>query len=311
MCIRWLGTRHMFACMTQDEQKNARRYDALEVEATQKTRRIRSPGRPPCAVRAPRAIVASSQVRQLDTTLHTLQGTVQYTPCHRTRPQYLPPCIYDLTRAHLHLRPLPAAHASGGSARGSAGATAAVHAPSGSFRGSAGATAGGGAAAGVVAGARQGRSRSRRRRDGSSACVSAGSALLRAPHGGGAQRVLLAMRLEIGRPRQRREAALPNAGSIPAENGAAGMHGAEHAAPSALRASASRPTFTARRAAKWYPNVCLLGPQMLLHPYQRPGVYFFHGKYHSRQERTRNTLLPPIMYNAAPCTPTFRTPPNE
>ena len=126
---------------------------------------------------------------------------------------------------------------------------------------------------------RQGRSRSRRRRDGSSACVrrlgrrrgaaagvaaglmavagagataaaraSAGSASLRAPHGGGAQRVLLAMRLEIRRPRQRREAALANAGSIPAENGAAGMHGAEHAAPSALRASASRQTFSARRA---------------------------------------------------------------
>jgi len=283
VCIRWLGTRHMFACMTQDEQKKRkalRRARGIEEEATQKTRRIRSPGRPPCAVRAPRAIVASSQVRQLDTTLHTLQGTVQYTPCHRTRPQYLPPCIrLTLTRAHLHLRPLPAAHASGGSARGSAGATAAAHAPGGSFRGSAGATAGGGAAAGVVAGARavavagaaataaahaSGGSAGGGAAAGvaaglgavagagatAAARASAGSASLRAPHGGGAQRVLLAMRLEIRQPRQRREAALANAGSIPAENGAAGMHGAEHAAPSALRASASRTAFSARRAAK-------------------------------------------------------------
>ncbi len=38
------------------------------------------------------------------------------------------------------------------------------------------------------------------------------------------------LRLGIRRPLQRREDALANAGSIPAENGAAGMHAAEHVA---------------------------------------------------------------------------------
>ncbi len=38
------------------------------------------------------------------------------------------------------------------------------------------------------------------------------------------------LRLEIRQPRQRRETTLAYAGSNPAENGAAGMHAAEHAA---------------------------------------------------------------------------------